>query len=165
MEGNSTAGDFYRPPPTAPKGRPKKKARWEGPPRRRDDWQSSRSPQTQLPSFQDHESSTYPRSSTERTDSPQAPPRLGNYVAQHGPPGPSELKIRGQSLAPAKLEGCRDDGGKGPFPDPEVVFRSGVADILLQVQLLEPVIASSGYPQSHPVSQATRKIRGQLNRL
>ncbi|KAK4238751.1 hypothetical protein C8A03DRAFT_14821 [Achaetomium macrosporum] len=158
MEKGTNGADFFRPPPTSPRGRPKKKARREGPPRPRDGGPFSRPPISPRPGVECSRGEKKPRDSK--------PLQLGGYVIQQGPSASPEFKIRGRSFpAPKSEAGCDSDPEVTAWVNLDRDFTSAVNSIYDNIQEIESVGRESGYPTNHPVFLAAIRIRSQLNQL
>ncbi|KAK3290507.1 uncharacterized protein B0H64DRAFT_436738 [Chaetomium fimeti] len=153
MEKHSRGGDFFRPPPTSPKGHPRKKLRREGPPRQREDNDWSRPPPSLSPpvaGFQDDDDGA-------RESKPH---HLGGYLIE------SDLRIRGKSHAlPKSEEGYDSEPESNSLGNLERTFVSTARSIFALVQNIESVTTKSGYAPTHPISRAVARIQGQLDRL
>ncbi|KAH6857072.1 hypothetical protein B0I37DRAFT_396478 [Chaetomium sp. MPI-CAGE-AT-0009] len=136
MEKHSRGVDFFRPPPTSPRGHSKKKLRREGPPRQREDTEWLRPPPSSKPLH------------------------LGGYLIE------SNLKIRGKSHRDAEPDSEHDsEPESNSLGNLERTFVSTAQSIFALVQNIESVATNSGYSLTHPIPRAVARIQAQLDRL
>ncbi|KAH6631326.1 hypothetical protein F5144DRAFT_215078 [Chaetomium tenue] len=152
MERHSRGGDFYRPPPTSPRGHPKKKLRREGPPRWQDDTEWARRPRSVSPQADRFRGDDDARESK--------PLHLGGYLIE------SDLNIRGKSHMPPESEtGSDNDPDSNSLGNLERTFVSTAQSIFAHVQNIKSIATNSGYSPTHPIPRAVLRIQEQLDRL
>ena len=131
---NSRVGDFYRPPPTSPRGHPKKRLRREAPPAWRDDTNWAGSPPSPSPPFG--------RLRGEDDARESKPHHLGGYPIESG------LKTRGEShaLPRSKTESDSGEPNSNSLENLERICMS----ISAHVQNIKSITTDRGYSPAHP---------------
>ncbi|KAK3306372.1 uncharacterized protein B0T15DRAFT_552133 [Chaetomium strumarium] len=163
IEKGAKGSGWSRPPPTSPKGHPKKKARREGAPPRTRDWPRdggepsfSRLPPISRPPPPPPPVVEYSKGEEEEEEEEEQPRdskplQLGGYAVKKGPSASPELKIRGRSVTVwDRID--RD-------------FALAGNRIFAHIDDLQCFARDSSYPGDHPIPLATSRVRTQMHEL